>query len=374
MATPLPLPPTSIMAPEMFQQIQQQMGTPQGPLAQPNAAPQQKPQPAKSGFGGPGGTQQLQQIYGLLAKQGNNPMAAGQQYVNAMQRQQQLDNTGNPANRAAQMYGKVNPYDFETESMADFHEEFMRTGQPNYRLLKRRDPMSSKEQGFLNTAIEKAQTAESDLGRMNHLSNSFTDLARKGVAKGRLVGGIGEWLKTLTGDEDAVSMVRQEYEQLMVKSVVQSLPAGPASDKDIAIVRKGWPDGTADPAYVASFLRGMQKLRAVDHAQATHAASFIGRKRSQEGQLEDWNKNKAWIIEESWKPYGGVYNPSGDVSDDAASQMRFSQLMGGPTPKATGAPTVSGAASPPSSSPSGGVDYSQMSVDELLESVRSQGR
>ena len=296
----------------------------QGLLSAP-AHPGQQPM---SGFGAPGGQQQLQQIYGLLAQYGDDPSQVGQGYVSALQRQQQLNRQNQPIEQFLRLYGNVNPYDFETDSLQKFHSNFVQTGQLDFGLLQRREDLSTKEQGFLNDAITNAQKAEADIGRMSDLSNRFDELARQGVAQGRLAGGFNEWAKGMLGGEDQVSQLRTEYEQLRISSVVQNLPPGVASDKDVDLVLKGWPSGVSDPAYIASFLRGMQKLRAIDHAAATHSASYLSRNRTQQGQLEDWNKNAEWLAMDALRRHGGYWNPGDDISAEDAARMRYDQQYG----------------------------------------------
>ena len=296
------------------------------------SAPVHPGQQPMSGFGAPGGEQNLQQIYGLLAQLGDDPMAAGQGYVSAMQRQQQLNRQNQPIEQFLRLYGNVNPYDFETDSLQKFHNNFVQTGQLDFGMLQRREDLSTKEQGFLNDAITNAQKAEADIGRMSDLANRFDEAARQGIAQGRLAGGFNEWAKGMLGGEDQVSQLRTEYEQLRISSVVQNLPPGVASDKDVELVLKGWPSGVADPAYISSFLRGMQKLRAIDHAAATHSASYLSRNRTQQGQLEDWNKNAEWLAMDALRRHGGYYNPGADISAEEAATMRYNAQYGAGQP------------------------------------------
>jgi len=346
------------MSPEMYDQIRQQLQPAQGLLPQPQQ-PQQPQQPSRqapTGFGGPGGTQRMQQIYGLLAQQGQNPAAVGQKYVEAMQRQQRLDTQSDPAARAASMFGRVNPYDMNLDSMADFYDRYKKTGEPDFSLLKFRDKMSNHEQKVLTEAIDTSKEVENDLGRMAYLADSYADMARKGTAAG-YTGRFNEWLKTATGKEDGDSMIRREYSQLINKNIMAGLPPGSASDADVKVAREGWPPATAGPAYLASFLRGMQKLKAVDLAYSVHAASYLSRHRNQEHQREDWESNKGWLINQAWKPYGGINTGQG-------------QALGPLPPAAT---AVNPNLPPSMNRPFGGADvkdYSGKSADELLNILR----
>jgi len=71
---------------------------------------------------------------------------------------------------------------------------------------------------------------------------------------------VSEWLKGATGNQNAMTQMRQEYTRIRNSQALKMLPPGPASDKDIAIAMQGFPKETADSATMASFLRGMAKL------------------------------------------------------------------------------------------------------------------
>jgi hypothetical protein len=304
------------------------------PFKQPGLlAPQQSPEPT------------ARQLYGLLAQYGDDPAAAATGYMNTRLdqqgldlQQQRLDQFNDPMERYLRLYGNINPHDFTGESIKAFHENYVGTGQMDHSLLKRYDPLSSKEQGFLNQAINDAMKAESDIGRMTDLSNRFDEFARQGIPQGRLAGGISEWMKGVLGSEDAVSQLRTEYEQLKISNVVQNLPPGVASDKDVELVLRGWPSGVSDPAYIASFLRGMRKLRAVDGARAAHRAGYLNRNAGESGLLEDWQRNRDWMIRDAIQEVGGVWNPGDDVSAEEAARMRYQRDYGAAPPPSPTAP------------------------------------
>lgn len=102
------------------------------------------------------------------------------------------------------------------------------------------------------------------------LTNQYQRLA--GQLEQQVAGGTGygasssasEWLKSVTGNQDALTGLRQEYTRLMGHGVMKMLPPGPASDKDVALAREGFPKANADAGYLASFLRGMAKISAYD--------------------------------------------------------------------------------------------------------------
>ena len=94
-------------------------------------------------------------------------------------------------------------------------------------------------------------------------STQMLDLANRIEKQGGGYGAFstaGEWLKQATGNQDAMTQMRQEYTRLRNNQAIKMLPPGPATDKDIALAMKGFPPDNADSATMASFLRGMAKM------------------------------------------------------------------------------------------------------------------
>lgn len=94
-------------------------------------------------------------------------------------------------------------------------------------------------------------------------SSQMLDLANRIEKQGGGYGAfstVGEWLKQATGNQDAMSQMRQEYTRLRNNQALKMLPPGPASDKDIQVAMKGFPPDNADSATMVSFLRGMAKM------------------------------------------------------------------------------------------------------------------
>ena len=245
----------------------------------------------------------MAQIYGLMAGYADDPTQVGQNYVRAVQQQQALDRQNQPIEQYLRLYGNINPHDFEADSIERFHNHYVQTGEMKHGLLVRREDLSTKEQDILNTAITTAQKAEVDMARMANIADRFRNFAAQGVAQGRFFGGLTEWWKGMGGTEDELTQLRTEYEQIMASGVLDALPPGVASDRDIEIARRGWPQGVADPNYIAEFLGAMTRLQAARHAQATHAASYLSQHRSQQGQLEDWERNKRLYIDAAYERY-----------------------------------------------------------------------
>jgi hypothetical protein len=116
-----------------------------------------------------------------------------------------------------------------------------------------------------------ATVAEQSASSMETLATEFDKL-------GGGYGGFGtaaEAMAKLTGNQDAMTRARQEFLRLKNSAVVRSLPPGPATDRDIALFSKGFPDETADSKYLASFLRGMAKVQRREAVIETAKADWV---------------------------------------------------------------------------------------------------
>lgn len=121
------------------------------------------------------------------------------------------------------------------------------------------------ESAIAATAADQASRQSEDLaGR----------LEKEGMSAG--VGAKGaELYKSITGNQDAISALRQEYTRIRAQGVMKSLPPGPASDKDVQMAQKGFPEDTASPSVMASFLRGLAKVQKYEAASKSAEAEWV---------------------------------------------------------------------------------------------------
>lgn len=123
----------------------------------------------------------------------------------------------------------------------------------------------------VNTAVGESVSASALADRMNNLADRIhgTDMSSGAYSTAR------EKLKGLFGGQDPVSGLRSEYNQLVNAQAVKNLPPGPASDKDIALAKQGFPPASANAAYLESFLRGMAKMQQAVAASSDRRANWI---------------------------------------------------------------------------------------------------
>lgn len=124
----------------------------------------------------------------------------------------------------------------------------------------------------MTKAVTSAQANEALAERTASLASRFaaSDASGRGwtsVASESLAGAFG--------NQDPVSALRGEYQQLINSQAIKNLPPGAASDNDIKIAMRGFPPATADKDYVVSFLRGLEKLQRKAAAGDQRRADWI---------------------------------------------------------------------------------------------------
>ncbi|MRA47182.1 hypothetical protein [Acinetobacter pittii] len=109
-------------------------------------------------------------------------------------------------------------------------------------------------------------------------ANQQLDLANRIQSAGGGYGAFsrfGEWIKGQTGNQSAMTELRNEYTRIRNSQAIKMLPPGPATDKDIELAMKGFPAETADSRTIASFLRGMAKMNQRDAAYQQMQAEWV---------------------------------------------------------------------------------------------------
>jgi hypothetical protein len=132
----------------------------------------------------------------------------------------------------------------------------------------------------INTAAVAAGTSKQQSIQFNSLADRIEQAG----------GGFGvlsranEFFRTATGNQDYLSQLRQEFTRLRNSAAVQSLPPGPATDKDIQLVLEGFPPPTADARVMASFLRGMAKIQDITAATENARVDWLAANRGSLGR------------------------------------------------------------------------------------------
>lgn len=140
-----------------------------------------------------------------------------------------------------------------------------------YKLDQKNASLSDDARKIVNDATVTSVAADQSAEQMLDLASR---LEKAGALSGAMAKG-SELYKSLTGNQDAITQLRQEYVRLRSSQVSKMLPPGPASDKDIQLALSGFPSDTADASTMAAFVRGMAKLQQVDAAMNSAKAEWV---------------------------------------------------------------------------------------------------
>lgn len=147
--------------------------------------------------------------------------------------------------------------------------------------------LSPQVQKRLSTATDDAIAAENNTAKFTNLAN---EIEKSDLSGGLLGGSVSEKLKELTGEQDAISTLRREYNAIKASQVVSNLPPGAASDKDIELAMGGFPSDRANKQQLSGFLRGLAKLQKANAELQNFKADYISSTGSERGMLKAWKE------------------------------------------------------------------------------------
>lgn len=119
---------------------------------------------------------------------------------------------------------------------------------------------------------------------LSTIAQQQKDLANKARASGQtggLVSAGWEGLKGALGVETERSDMVREVTKMINSEVIKGLPPGPATDKDIELIKKGFPPATADGKTIGRFLDAMSNVNMAAAANKQMQAEW----QSQNGNL-----------------------------------------------------------------------------------------
>lgn len=168
--------------------------------------------------------------------------------------------------------------------------------------------LSPQVQKRLSVAIDETVAAERNVGKFQQLAS---DIEKSDFTPG-VAGTLSEKFKELTGEQDAVSNLRREYNAIKGSQVVNNLPPGAASDKDIELAMAGFPTDRANKQQLAGFLRGLAKVQKLNAEFNGYKADYISDTGSERGMLQAWKDQGGSGASTSAKPSA---SPAAAASD-----------------------------------------------------------
>lgn len=138
------------------------------------------------------------------------------------------------------------------------------------------------------TADQEAFRANGVIQEVDSILGGLDEIERRGGMQTGIAGDFSEVAKDVFGKEDYVTEVRKQYEDIKVRSAINNLPPGVASDKDIELVLAPWPDGTSNPELIRAKLEAIQRVERGRAEYALFESNWLAEKGSRSGLQSAW--------------------------------------------------------------------------------------
>lgn len=183
------------------------------------------------------------------------------------------------------------------------------------RLAATKDSMSVADLKAIREASADARGRAEQANKMYNVGKQYDKYKPPAGLAGKVYDQFNDYL----GRQGDISVLRTEFESLKNSIVLNQLPPGAASDKDIAIAMRGWPDSTYNAETIASFLKGQAKLAAIAAEKENARAKWLtDNKGNDAGFMDNWRKEvkEEGFEEKIMKTYDFEFEPVKEISAD----------------------------------------------------------
>ena len=170
--------------------------------------------------------------------------------------------------------------------------------------------LSATAEKALIDSQDAAQASDTAVSELLSIASEFENLDPETIKTG-FAGKAREAFVSFLGTQDDLTRVRKRYNQIVNNQVMQNLPPGVASDKDIEIAFSGFLKDTADTKTTAAFLRGLAKIEQINGKFNTFKADWISEEGNTRGMFKAWKEQ---------------FNTE-SRQDDSAVTKRFRELI-----------------------------------------------
>ncbi len=186
---------------------------------------------------------------------------------------------------------------------------------------------AKKNSRMTNDDKERIADAENAAGTLGNASRSASSQALRFETEKPTGGWFGssyEGFKNFFGTQDDVSALKTAFTEVVNTNIINSLPPGVASDKDIAMAMSGFPNKDWSHTQIAQWLRGRAKLTAFAAEKEKLKSKYLNDKRGNlSGFTDMWdNLRKSDGYKET---VAQAYNLPG--YDIAAEPVSFDQAV-----------------------------------------------
>lgn len=174
----------------------------------------------------------------------------------------------------------------ELEIKADQYGQFTKIVQPKgsaIELTKHyEDEVTESQTEYMSSAANSTKLA------------SLADQILEAKSQGKFGGGsFSSWkreLNTMLGTRDIEDQLRTSVDLESVREMVKYLPPGPASDKDVALIREGLPPSSASGDELAEFLQAIARVEKGKSKFMDFKSNYIASKGTDKFMTREWKK------------------------------------------------------------------------------------
>ncbi len=147
--------------------------------------------------------------------------------------------------------------------------------------------LGAADKKYIRRISDEADEAGSRVSTLLGLANDYS--------RTRPMGGVGgkamdKWKSTF-GTQDEVSRIKTHFQSVVNTNIINSLPPGVASDKDIEMAKSGYMNNSWSAEQIEEFLRGQAKLSAFVAEKKNAKAQWVSdRGGDSSGFNEHWRK------------------------------------------------------------------------------------
>jgi hypothetical protein len=147
--------------------------------------------------------------------------------------------------------------------------------------------LGAADKKYIRTVSDEADVAGSQVSTLLGLANDYS--------RTRPMGGVGgkamdKWKATF-GTQDEVSRIKTQFQSVVNTNIINSLPPGVASDKDIEMAKSGYMNNSWSAEQIEEFLRGQAKLSAFAAEKKNAKAQWVSdRGGDSSGFNEHWRE------------------------------------------------------------------------------------
>ena len=152
---------------------------------------------------------------------------------------------------------------------------------------QRKTELGAADKKYIRAVSDEADVAGSQVSTLLGLANDYS--------RTRPMGGVGgkamdKWKATF-GTQDEVSRIKTQFQSVVNTNIINSLPPGVASDKDIEMAKSGYMNNSWSAEQIEEFLRGQAKLSAFVAEKKNAKAKWVSdRGGDSSGFNEHWQE------------------------------------------------------------------------------------